>query len=103
MTPNQDEGRQIGGISLVAPTAGLHPLTSHPVTTDGQPVLPDYQGGCISNVVPELIKQVNGIPAAAWVPSAVSGAKQIVLLVLDGLGWQQLQEHKAMAPTLTSF
>jgi arylsulfatase A-like enzyme len=37
-----------------------------------------------------------------WVPSTVSGASQIVLLVLDGLGWQQLSERAAAAPTLAA-
>jgi predicted AlkP superfamily pyrophosphatase or phosphodiesterase len=73
------------------------------VTSDGQPILPDYQGACITNVVPELIKQVMGAPVASWVPSSLASAKQIVLLVIDGLGWQQLQDHKAMAPVLSTF
>jgi predicted AlkP superfamily pyrophosphatase or phosphodiesterase len=73
------------------------------VTSDVQPTLPDYQGACITNVVPELIKQVMGAPLASWMPQAVSQAKQVVLLVVDGLGWEQLQDHKQMAPVLTAF
>ena len=68
-----------------------------------QPVLPEYEGACTANVVPELIKATLGAPTAAWLPSSLEGAKQIVLLVLDGLGWEQLQEHSAVSPTLTSF
>lgn len=73
------------------------------MTSDVQPILPDYQGGCITNVVPELIKQVMGAPVASWMPKAVTEAKQVVLLVVDGLGWEQLQEHKQMAPVLSTF
>ena len=35
-------------------------------------------------------------------PEPVEAATQIVLLVLDGLGWQQLQERSDLAPTLRS-
>src|SRR4051794_9433878 len=36
-------------------------------------------------------------------PAPVSAARQVVLLVLDGLGWEQLQERRALAPTLASM
>lgn len=67
------------------------------------PVLPDYQGGCIANVMPELVKAVMGGAPAPWIPPEVMDAKQVVLLVLDGLGWEQLQEHASYAPTLAGF
>lgn len=35
-------------------------------------------------------------------PSAIRGARQLVVLVLDGLGWHQLQERQEVAPTLRS-
>ena len=35
-------------------------------------------------------------------PAPVEGATQIVLLLLDGLGWRQLQERSGLAPTLIS-
>ncbi len=38
-----------------------------------------------------------------WMPDAVSAADAVVLLVLDGLGWDQLVDHAAIAPTLTSM
>jgi predicted AlkP superfamily pyrophosphatase or phosphodiesterase len=73
------------------------------MTDAGQPVLPDYQGACIANVVPELIKHVTGATPAHWLPSSIRTANQVVLLVLDGLGWEQLQSHKALAPTISDF
>jgi predicted AlkP superfamily pyrophosphatase or phosphodiesterase len=36
-------------------------------------------------------------------PGPVAGADQVVLLVLDGLGWEQLGERAAVAPTLSSM
>jgi predicted AlkP superfamily pyrophosphatase or phosphodiesterase len=68
-------------------------------------VLPDYTGGCLVSVIPALLSGPagptgHGVPA--WVPTPVQGARQTVLLVLDGLGWQQLQAFGPSAPTLAS-
>ncbi|HEY3143582.1 MAG TPA: alkaline phosphatase family protein [Acidimicrobiales bacterium] len=66
-----------------------------------QPVLPDYGGRCVAGLVPALL----GLPddAPDWIPEAVLQARQVVLLVLDGLGWEQLQSHRALAPTLATM
>ena len=37
-----------------------------------------------------------------WFPEAVAGAEQVVLLVIDGLGEEQLRERAALAPVLVS-
>ena len=63
------------------------------------PVLPDYRGGCLTNVVPGLLDRRNGAPD--WLPKVATGADQVVLLTLDGLGWEQLQERADLAPTLS--
>ena len=67
------------------------------------PVLPDYQGGCIAGLVPRL---VTGTAARAdgsgWIPELAEHARQIVLLVVDGLGWEQLRARSALAPTLSA-
>jgi hypothetical protein len=63
------------------------------------PVLPAYGGACISSIVPALLQNAE----APWLPDAARGARQIVLLVLDGLGWEQLHERAALAPTLTAM
>jgi predicted AlkP superfamily pyrophosphatase or phosphodiesterase len=62
------------------------------------PVIPDYRGACISNVVPALLEPVG--PTPAWLPTCAAEADQVVLLVLDGLGWDQLQDRRHLAPTL---
>lgn len=65
------------------------------------PDLPDYRGACITNIVPSLLGPV--APDAPWFPSALGTARQVVLLVLDGLGWLQLQDRLALAPTMASL
>jgi hypothetical protein len=62
--------------------------TAQGPTTDGLPLLPDYDGACTSNVVDTLLDDPDDPPA--WFPEGLAGADQIVLLVLDGLGWDQM-------------
>lgn len=66
-----------------------------------KPVLPDYSGGCISNIVPALLD--GAVDPPPWIPAHALEASQVVLLVLDGLGWDQLQERRHLAPTLASL
>jgi predicted AlkP superfamily pyrophosphatase or phosphodiesterase len=62
-------------------------------------VLPDYGGACVSNVIPALLApRPDGRPA--WIPAAAAEARQVVVLVLDGLGWEQLDDRWDLAPTL---
>ena len=64
-----------------------------------EPVLPDYGGACIASVVPAVL----GDRRRPWMPEPVLDAAQVVLLVLDGLGWDQLQDRQATAPTLAGM
>lgn len=57
-------------------------------------VRPAYDGACIVNAV----RALQG--GAAWVPDVARGARCIVLVVLDGLAWTALEEHRAVLPTL---
>ena len=66
-----------------------------------KPGLPDYAGACITNIVPALLDGT--IEAPSWIPSAALEADQVVLLVLDGLGWDQLQARRHLAPTLAAL
>ncbi|CAN5845615.1 alkaline phosphatase family protein [soil metagenome] len=65
------------------------------------PHLPDYAGPCISNIVPALLEPTDRTPE--WLPGAAAEADQVVLLVLDGLGWDQLEPRRASAPCLASM
>ncbi len=65
-----------------------------------RPVVPDYGGACLSSLVAALAAR--GRPdAAGWLPQPCKEATQLVLLVLDGIGWEQLSSAHAVAPTLT--
>ncbi|HWC12523.1 MAG TPA: alkaline phosphatase family protein [Acidimicrobiales bacterium] len=65
------------------------------------PLLPDYGGASLEGVVPAILGRRAQVPA--WLPAPVATAEQVVLLVLDGLGWDQLQERAELAPTLASM
>jgi predicted AlkP superfamily pyrophosphatase or phosphodiesterase len=67
-----------------------------------QPVLPDYAGPNVRGIVPALLApDRRALPT--WLPPAVRDARQVVLLVLDGLGWLQLQERRHLAPALAAL
>ena len=65
------------------------------------PDLPDYEGACVVNVVPALLEP--GPESPSWLPSVAASADQVVLLLIDGLGWEQLQARRHVAPTLASM
>lgn len=65
------------------------------------PLLPDYAGPCVCNVMPALLEPPEHLPS--WFPQSVADADQVLFLVLDGLGWDQLQERRAVAPTLAAM
>jgi hypothetical protein len=48
-----------------------------------EPLKPDYSGANVANLMPALL----GARPVDWLPAAVTGARAVVLLVLDGLGW----------------
>ncbi len=65
-----------------------------------EPLLPDYAGPCVCNVVPALLEPPDELPS--WMPRE-AGADQVVLLVLDGLGWEQLQARTTLASNLVGM
>ena len=75
-----------------------------------KPTLPQYNGANVRAIVPALLAPAmapvaarRGASLPSWFPPAVSAARQVVLLVLDGLGWEQLQDRLAVAPTLAAM
>ncbi len=68
------------------------------------PVVPEFDGPCLTNLVPTLLAQATGSPAPMppWLPEPVARARQVVLLVLDGLGAEQLATRRVVAPTLAA-
>jgi predicted AlkP superfamily pyrophosphatase or phosphodiesterase len=71
------------------------------VATEPEPVLPAYGGACIDGIVRALLERRWETPS--WLPGPVAGARQVVLLTIDGLGWEQLEARPHLAPTLCSM
>ena len=77
------------------------------VTTSGAaggPIIPDYNGANVRGIIPALLgpsSWESGLPP--WMPEPVSSATAVVVLVLDGLGWDQLQDHRDLMPTVVSM
>ncbi|HVM53869.1 MAG TPA: alkaline phosphatase family protein [Acidimicrobiales bacterium] len=65
------------------------------------PVIPPYDGACLSNVVPALLEPAPDRPS--WLPEVAWRAPQVVLLALDGLGFDQLEARRHLAPTMSSM
>jgi predicted AlkP superfamily pyrophosphatase or phosphodiesterase len=66
-----------------------------------EPVLPPYDGACLCNVVPALLEPPPERPS--WLPEVAWRAPQVVLLALDGLGFDQLEVRRALVPTIASM
>jgi len=66
----------------------------------GQIAAPDYRGACVSNIVPAFLE--HRMLGQGWIPDHALDAEQVVLLVIDGLGWNQLVERQALAPVLAA-
>jgi len=62
-------------------------------------VKPDYSGPNVSGVVPALL----GVRPVDWLPEPVVGARAVVVLVLDGLGWFALERYPGSLPELAAF
>ncbi len=65
------------------------------------PLLPSYDGACITNVVPALLSHGEAVPD--WMPAAAMEVERVVLLVVDGLGWMQMQSRRHLTPTLAAM
>ncbi len=62
-------------------------------------VRPALDGASVAGIVPALL----GAADAAWLPAAARDAEQIVLFVLDGLGWAAIEEHRDALPVLAAM
>lgn len=68
------------------------------------PIIPDYGGANVRGIIPALLGPASwetGLPA--WMPEPVAAARAVVVLVLDGLGWDQLQEQRHLMPTMAAM
>jgi hypothetical protein len=62
-------------------------------------VRPALDGASIVGVVPALL----GVRDGSWLPEPAQEADAVVLLVLDGLGWNALREHADDLPELAAM
>ena len=67
-----------------------------------EPVLPAYGGECVTDIVPALLGP-GPQESAGPLPAEVLDARAVVLLVLDGLGAEQLAARRRVAPTLAEM
>jgi predicted AlkP superfamily pyrophosphatase or phosphodiesterase len=68
------------------------------------PVLPDYAGACIRGVLPAVLAPSSGSRRfPTWFPAVASQATSYVVLVLDGLGWNQLVDRWHLTPTMRAM
>jgi hypothetical protein len=94
-------GRLVSAVVSDAPSPPPQP----PAGPDAAPsrLLPDYGGACIANVVPALLgRHGDAEDPPPWLPAMAGRARQVVLLILDGLGWDQLRARSDLAPTLSA-
>jgi hypothetical protein len=63
------------------------------------PVRSAYDGAGLSNVVAALL----GATDAPWLPAPVRDARTIVVLVIDGLGWDAITDRSELVPELAAL
>lgn len=73
------------------------PITSPPV-----PIVPDYDGPCLTGIAPGLLLTPPG-RRPTWFPEPLRTARRVVLLVVDGLGWHQILDHRSLLPHLVAM
>lgn len=67
-----------------------------------QPIIPDYIGANLCGVVPGcLLARPGNRPS--WFPGPLQEAESVVLLLIDGLGIEQLTTYRQHAPVLAQF
>lgn len=68
-------------------------------------IAPAYGRGCLTDLIPAMLGPGGGglIPAAVGAPVPVDATRPIVLLVLDGLGWDQLGERPEITPVMSAM
>ncbi len=64
------------------------------------PLAPDYQNACVTRLIPALLE---GTEEPDWISPEMLQSTSVVLLVLDGLGWNQLRSRPEVAPTLMAM
>ncbi|MBU6240910.1 MAG: alkaline phosphatase family protein [Acidobacteria bacterium] len=76
--------------------------------TNPTPVLPRYGNGSLVDVMPWVLRGALGPAGAAidvpdWMVPHDTTVERRVVLLIDGLGWNQLRERASLAPTLSAL
>jgi hypothetical protein len=66
------------------------------------PIIPQYHGPNVRGLIPAFLGP-RGAARPDWIPAVAAAAQQVVLLVIDGLGWEQLQARHHLAPTMAAM
>ena len=66
------------------------------------PIIPQYSGPNVRGLIPAFLGPRRA-PKPDWIPSIAADAEQVVLFVIDGLGWEQLQSRLHLAPTMAAM
>ncbi len=82
--------------------SGVQPFSSSSIERNGDltPCIPEYGGANVCGIIPGLL---GGADLPDWMPPVVADASAVVVLVLDGLGWRQLEQRANVAPVLNSL
>jgi hypothetical protein len=67
-------------------------------------MIPDYLGANVRGIIPALLgpgEWETSLPS--WFPEPVRHAEQVVLLIVDGLGWDQFRVHGELMPVLAGL
>jgi hypothetical protein len=72
------------------------------LTVAPQPVIPRYSGPNVRGLIPAFLGP-GGASKPDWIPQVAAQADQVVLFVVDGLGWEQLEARRHLAPTLSAM
>ncbi len=84
------------GLTVPVPSTAVDTPTDAP-----QPVRPAYGAACLDGIAPALMAAPGERPG--WLPAPAREAEQVVLLVLDGLGWEQLTPRYVLAPAMADM
>ncbi len=71
-----------------------------PAHDSSSPVLPAWDRGCVTQIIPALLEYA---PAPEPLTESIVDADAVVLLLLDGLGWEQLSARPSIAPTINEL
>lgn len=68
---------------------------------DADLIMPAFGNGCISDLVPAILERPD--TPLPLLSEQVLNSASVVMVVIDGLGWNQLQQRSHLAPTLMSM